>query len=347
MTGHARRALGVGVMGTVLAGCAVLAADRPLAWIRPGLGSVERELNAEARRGLRLAAVSDGLPCSVAVLQAVDAGAPPVEYRVVRDKDVPGALDDLIAGGFVPRASTRVIGGWYDVVFERVSGAPAPGRWRAIEFEKLDDLPAAVTAAAAEGYRARVLVRPPFRSWPGLSARGVLLAERSPAAGPVESRTVVATRKDVADASREVAAATRAGWQLDLLFTQTRDGSPQGRRERAIAILGRDGRTAADGRAIVLERRSSFGLVGKLIVGAAPYWDEYLFASADVDRHQAWASPIRVDAGDADCGPLGFAFRSSAPRDMAWPVVGLLAKPAVNRTDFELILVTDQGLGAR
>ncbi|MEZ5289595.1 MAG: hypothetical protein R2745_00790 [Vicinamibacterales bacterium] len=347
MTGR-RRVLAVsGVAGAMAVAltAGVLAADRALGWVRSGAGRFEQELNQQARRGLRLAAVSDGLPCSVAVLQAPASPSPAAEYRVVRDKDLAASLDGLVADGFVPRAATRVVGTMHEVAFERLAGATSPGRWRVVEFEKLETLADAVAAAGADGFAPRLLVRAPFRSWPGLSARGLILAEAAAGAGPVETRTLVATKRNVDDLSRDVAAATRAGWHFDLLYTQSRDGGPEGRRERAVVILSRGRGTAATGVEVTLDRRSSFGTVGKQIAGAAAFWDEYLFASAAVDRHQAWASPIQVDERDADCGPLGLTFRFSAPKDMAWPVIGLLAKPAVNRKDYELVVVTDQGIG--
>ncbi|MGE0814726.1 MAG: hypothetical protein AB7O28_04515 [Vicinamibacterales bacterium] len=348
MTGR-RRVLAAGAAGVMAVALTVgaLAADRALGWVRSGAGRFEDDLNQQARRGLRLAAVSDGLPCSVAVLQAPAAASPAAEYRVVRDKDLAASLDGLAAEGFVPRAATRVVGTWHDVAFERMAGVTPASRWRLIEFEKLETLADAVTAAAADGFVPRLLVRAPFRSWPGLSARGLILAEAAAGAGPVETRTLVATKRNVDDLSRDVAAATRAGWRFDLLYTQSRDGGPDGRRERAVVILSRGRDAAATGVEVTLDRRSSFGIVGQQIAGAAAYWDEYLFASAAVERHQAWASPIQVDARDAECGPLGLTFRFSAPRDMAWPVVGLLAKPAINRKDYELVVVTDQGVGGR
>jgi len=335
---------GAVMLALVAAGASVDAADRALGWFRAGDGSLARELDAGARRGLRLAAVSDGLPCSVGVLQAPAAASANAEYRVVADRDLAGALDDLVRQGFAPVASTRTFGVRHEIVFERLTPARSSGAWRLVEFEKLEDLPVAVEAAAAEGYRARLLVRPAFRSWPGLSERGLLLAVKGADAAARESRVVFATKKNVETMAAEVAGATKAGWQFDLLFSNTRDGSGRGRRERATVVLSKPRTGPAVPAPVTIERRSSFGMAGDEVVGAAAYWDEYLFASLDHDRRQAWASPISIGAGDADCGPLGLSFRFDAPRDQTADIVALVAKPRP-AGGFELVVVTNQRLG--
>jgi len=337
------------VLWAALAGCLLgggvfaAAADRPIAWIRSGGGSFERELADGARRGLRLAAVSDGLPCSVSVLQAPEPAGAPADYRVVADRELGASLEGLIAEGFVPVASTRTFGTRHEIAFERRGSRPTPGRWTLVEFEKLDGLEAAVAAVAAEGFRPRLLVRPAFRSWPGLSEKGLLLAEHT--AGPRDVRVLMASRKNVDRLTADVSAATSDGWELDLLFTNTSDGGASGRRERATVVLSkpRSGGPAS-GPSVKVERRSSFGMVGGEVLGAAAYWDEYLIASRDRDRQQAWATPVRLGKNDADCGPLGLGFRFDAPRDQAWDVVALVAKP-VPSGDYELIVVTHQRFG--
>lgn len=330
--------------GLVVAGAVVAAADRPIAWIRSGGGGLERELANGARRGLRLAAVSDGLPCSVGVLQAPATAAAKVEYRVVADRELAGALDGLVDEGFTPVTSTRTFGTRHDVAFERVTPAPPAVAWKLVEFEKLEDLGAAVSAAAAEGFRARLLVRPAFRSWPGLSERGMVLAAKLPQAGALETRVLVSTKRSLEDIAPAVTAATTDGWQIDLLFTSARDGGAKGRRERAVVVLSKGPVTAGLPGAVTIERRTSFGMVGDEVVGAAAWWDEYLFATIERPRRQAWASPLRVGAGDADCGPLGLGFRFDAPRDQTYDVVALLAKP-VSTGGFELVVVTNQRIG--
>ena len=328
------------------AGASAAAADRAVGWLRAGGGGFERELTAGARRGLRLAAVSDGVPCAIGVLQApasASAGPAP-EYRVVADRELAGALDGLVDQGFVPVASTRTFGARHEVAFERLTPARSAGTWRLVDFEKLEDLPAAVSAAAADGYRARLLVRPAFRSWPGLSERGLLLAVKSADAAARESRVVFATKKNVDDMATEVAAATKAGWQFDLLFSNTRDGSGTGRRERATVVLSKPRTGIVPPASVTIERRSSFGMAGDEVVGAAAYWDEYLFASLDHDRRQAWASPIRLSANDASCGALGLGFRFDAPRDQLADIVALLARPLPGG-GFELVVVSNQRIG--
>ena len=155
-------------------------ADRSVAWVRAD-GGLERGLNANGARGLRLAAVSDGLPCSVAVMQAPDGRPEPTEYRVVLDRDLAAALPGLVDDGFVPRASARTTGTRHQVVFERTATRAPALDWQVVTFDKLDDLAAALAPAAAEGYRARLLVRVPFRSWPGLSEAGMVCWSRATA----------------------------------------------------------------------------------------------------------------------------------------------------------------------
>ena len=88
----------------------VRAADRAVVWVRADDRSFERDLNREAARGLRLAAISDGLPCSVAALQSPERAGAPAAYRVVPEREVAAALPDLVAQGFVPKASARTFG---------------------------------------------------------------------------------------------------------------------------------------------------------------------------------------------------------------------------------------------
>jgi hypothetical protein len=349
MLSRAPRARRVAAPAVVLlsAGVALAAADRPLSWDRAGVGNLERTLNTGARKGLRLAAVSDGLPaCSVMVMQTPEPAGGAVEYRVVGEKELAGALDGLVAQGFVPRAAPPGIGARREVVFEKTS-APAPGEaWRLIEFETLEAMGPALAAAAADGYRPRLLVRPPFRSWPGLSERGRVLVARPREGGALESRVVVATRRNVDAESRDVAASTKAGWQVDLFFTSTRDGGPTGRRERGVVMMSRPA-GATTGVEVTIERRSSFGLVAEQFLGAGPYWDEYLFASADHARRQTWASPLRLGANDVGCGPLPIGFLFDAPKDLAWSIIGLVARPAVTGQGAELLYITDQSIGMR
>lgn len=339
-----RAAIALATTAGLLCSCGALAAaaDRPIAWIRSGGGAFERELAGGARRGLRLAAVSDGLPCSVSVLQAPVTAADAVDYRVVPDRTLVASLEALTAEGFVPVASTRTFGTRHEVVFERVGRGSDAGTWQVIEFERLDTLDAAVAAAAEEGFRVRLLVRPAFRSFPGLSEKGLLLAVRTGTSR--DTRVLFATKKDVKELARDLTAATAEGWQFDVLFTNARDGGAAGRRERATVLLSRGRPDALAPVPLTIERRATFGRVGDVVVGAAAYWDEYLFVSRQAERRQAWATPLRVSRDDAECGALGFGFRFDAPRDQTYDVVALLARP-VPSGGFEMLVVTNQRLG--
>ena len=337
------------VVGLVIIGLGVIgaAADRQVAWVRSGYGRLERELNTQAGRGYRLAAVSDGLvSCSIVAMQQPEKGGAAVDYRVVADKDLGGALDGLVRDGFVPRAMAQAIGTRRDVIFDR--GAAKGGAWRLVEFASFDDLERALAAVGAEGYRARVFVRPALKSWPGMSHGGMILAEKIGNAPALETRVWTGTKKNVDDLARDVKAATKDGWQFDLLFSQTRSGDEKGRRERAAVVLSRPTSGApSSGVPVLVERHSAFGMQTGRLVGAAAYWDEYLFATAEIERVQTWASPIKLPAGDADCGPLGLSFRFDAPRDSTSDVNGLVAKPGLTAGDVDLVVLTETVLGFR
>jgi hypothetical protein len=342
-------AVRVALAGLVVVGLgmAAAAADRQVAWVRSGYGRLEGELNTRAGRGFRVAAVSDGLAsCSIVAMQQPEKPEAGLAYRVVADKDLATALDGLVADGFVPRAMVQSVGTRREVIFERM--AAKAGSWRLVEFAAFDRLEAALAGVAADGYRARVFVRPALKSWPGLSHGGMVLAERSGAAGARETRVWTVGKKNVDDLTRDVLAATKEGWQFDLLFTQTRSGDDKGRRERAAVVLSRPtGEAPPVSVPVRVERDSSFGMRPGHVVGAAAYWDEYFFATVEADRHQTWSSPLRLGSGDADCGPLGFGFRFDAPRDSVWDVTGLLARPASTTGDVDLVVLTETVLGFR
>jgi hypothetical protein len=185
------------------------AADRAVAWV-PVDGAFERDLNRQAARGLRLAAISDGLPCGVAVLQAPEPAAPPATYRVVADRDL-AQLSRLLDDGFVPRAATRVVGARHAVVFERTTPPGPRSEWAVVSFPTLEVLGGALFAVAVDGFRPKLLVRPPFRSWPGLSEQGIVLAAKEPGEAKVESRVLVGANRDLNDARRAVL--ERPRWQ--------------------------------------------------------------------------------------------------------------------------------------
>ena len=318
-----------------------------MAWVRAD-GGLERGLNANGARGLRLAAVSDGLPCSVAVMQAPDGRTEPVEYRVVLDRDLAAALPGLVDEGFVPRASARTTGTRHQVVFERTATRPPALDWQVVTFDKLDDLAAALAPVAAEGYRARLLVRVPFRSWPGLSEAGTVLAARDGRAAARASRVLVSTKRNLDDVEDAFAAAVADGWQLDLAFSSSRDGSATGRRERLVTVLSR-GEDAGGGAPTPtptrLERQSSFGILGSgRAIAATVYWNDYVSAWDPAPRRQIWASPIMLSAREASCVGIDLRLRFDGPGDQVHDIVGLVARPR-SPDGYELVIVTEQRLG--
>jgi hypothetical protein len=323
---------------------AIHAQERAVAWVRADDGRFERELNQLADRGLRLAAITDGLPCALAVMQTPEESGAQDEYRVVRDNDLSAQLPSLLEAGFVPRLSAPGIGTRYNVVFER-GPRGTTAAWRVVEFAKLEDLDPALAALGAEGYQARVLVRPPIRSWIGLSSKGVMLAARASTAGARETRVIVGSGRNVEDEAKALSAATRDGWGLDVLFTSSRDGSLTLRRERLVLVLSRDRSATPTLSGVTLERRASFGSVGSGVpVAAAAYWDEYLFAWTPRERRQTWATPIRLADASATCSSIEYRLRIDAPRTQRSTIVGAIGKPgAIN--GYELVLVIEERFG--
>jgi hypothetical protein len=322
-------------------------ADRALAWTIAGEGALERELNGHAARGLRLAAVSDGLPCTVTVLQAHEAAAPIASYRVVADRDLETMLAPLAAEGFSPRLAHRRVAGRAHVIFERTVNQKSTLTWRLVEFADLDALPAAVKAIATEGFQARMLVRYPLRSWPGLSERGLLLASKTASGKAREAQVVVGQSRNIEVVAKTVADAASNGFSLDVLFTGSRDGSPNSRRERLVMLLSREPGATSTSAQIRLERTSSFGTFGSgLPLGAAPFWDsDYVYAwSATERRRQTWASPIRLSANEASCVGLPWKLRLDGPGDQTWTIVGLVARK-LPTAGYELLYITDQRIG--
>ena len=337
MTGVIVALLGAGPVG-------LDAADRAVVWLLAGERNFERDLNREAARGFRLAAISDGLPCSVAALQMAESAGGPVAYRVVPERELATALPDLVAQGFVPMATARMVGTRHQVVFERTTATRAQGEWRVIEFEKLEDLDGALTAAAGDGFQVKFAVRPPFRSWPGLSEKGLVLAMKATGGGARQSRVLVGTKRDLKDVTAPLAAATAEGWTLDGLLTSARDGGRELRRERVVLMLSRGGDAAA-GPSVGIERHTSFGLFGKgTLAGAGLFWNDYLTAWVPTDRLQNWASPIQLSPLEASCAGIEFKLRFDGMKDQAWNIVALLAKPR-EPDGYELVVVTEQRFG--
>ena len=333
---------------TLLCAAALVApahsADRALVWLTSTDAGLERDLNAHAARGLRFAAVSDGLPCSLTVMQTPERASGPAAYRVVADRNLASALDGLAADGFMPRGAVRQFAGRINVIFER-AGGPRES-WRVLEFAEFDDVEKVVLAAAADGYRPRLLTRQAFKSWPGLSEKGLLLASKAEGARAREARVLMAKSKNIDALDKQLQTAAAAGWGFDVLFTAARDGLRDGRRERVAIALSRDASEKVKPTPARLERASSFGILGAgTSLGGGPFWDDYYaYAFAPVDRHQIWASPIRLSKNEADCLGLDFKLRLDAPRDLAWSIVSLLARP-ISTGGFELVYITDQRLG--
>lgn len=322
-------------------------ADRVVFWTTSAEAGLERDLNAQAARGLRATAVSDGLPCSVTAMQAPAKPEPAAAYRVVTDRNLASALGELAETGFVPRFASRSVTGRAQVIFERAGTARAVVPWRIIEFADLTGLEPALAAAAREGFQPRVLVRPAFKSWPGLSEKGLVLAARTGPSAPREARVLVGTTRKIDDLAKTVHTMTSGGWTLDLLFSQTRDGSQNvsqnPRRERLVIALSRDPGGPSAAAPVTLERSSTFGMFGSgAPSGAVPFWNEYAYAWSPAPRRQVWASPIRLTANEASCLSLNVKLRIDAPHDHTWSIIGLIGRP-IETGGYELVYLTDQG----
>jgi len=326
------------------AGAAALA-DREVVWMTSRDAALERELNTHAARGLRAAAVSDGLPCAVTVMQAPAQALPPAQYRVVADRNLVASLPPLTDEGYVPRLAQRSATGRALVIFEKMTASrTAAEAWQLVEFADMTALSAALEAPAREGFQPRLLARYPLKTWPGLSERGQILLSKRAGAKPRDVRVVAGQSRNVDAVTKAVADAAAAGFDFDLLATGSRDGSKTLRRERLHVVLSRETGAAA-GRAIRIERESSFGTFGSgLPLGTAPFWDDdYVHVWSPADRRQTWASPIRLSANEANCIGLSFKLRIDGPRDQSSDIVGLAARKVLN--GYELIYLTDQRLG--
>jgi hypothetical protein len=323
---------------------AAVPADREVAWMTSRDAALKREFNAHAARGLRVAAVSDGLPCAVTVMQAPERPLPPASYRVVADRSLGASLAPLVGEGYVPRVAQTSATGRAQVIFER-DGADRPSEaWQLVEFADMNALAAALEAPARDGFQPRLLARYPLKSWAGLSERGQIVLSKRKGAKPRDVRVVAGQSRDVGAVAKAVADAAKDGFDFDLLATGSRDGSKSLRRERVHVVLSRETGAAA-GRALQVERETSFGTFGHGIpLGTAPFWDDsYIHAWSPADRRQTWASPIRLSENEANCIGLSFKLRVDAPRDQASDIVGLAAHKVLN--GYELIYVTDQRLG--
>src|SRR5262245_53544886 len=236
-------------------------ADREVVWMTSREAALERDLNAYATRGLRVAAVSDGLPCGVTVMQAPERALPPASYRVVADRALATSLAPLTNEGFVPRFAQVSATGRAHVIFER-DNADRPGAaWQLVEFADMNALAAALETPARDGFQPRLLARYPLKSWMGLSEKGQILLAKHKGAKPRDVRVVAGQSRNVGDLAKAVAEAAKSGFDFDLLATGSRDGSQTLRRERVHVVLSRETGGAA-GRAIQVDREASFGTFG-------------------------------------------------------------------------------------
>jgi hypothetical protein len=232
------------------------------------------------------------------------------------------------------------------VIFERVDAARASSSWRLIEFADLDALRPAIAEAAGHGFQPRILVRYPFKSWPGLSEKGLMLAAKTEGGTSRMVEIVVGQSNRIDAVAKAVADATANGYGFDLLFTGSRDGSPGARRERLLVLLSKETGASPPPRPVRLERATSFGTFGSGIpLGVAPFWDDaYVYAWTAAERRQTWASPIRLSADEASCPGLSFKLRIDAPRDQVSTIVALAARK-LPTSGYELVYVTDQRIG--
>ena len=334
---------------TTLSGASGTAADRDVAWIVvANEGSTAREMNAQAARGLRLATVTEGLACPVAVMQTPDPPAPgAASYRLVSDRELAAELPALTDEGWEPRGLIHRLGGRAHVIWERRDRTREAriAAWRAIEFSNPDTLEADLAAAAQEGFQPRLLARHYLRSWPGLSEKGLLLLGQRAGAKPREIRVLRGTKRDVDDLAKEVDALTSAGWGLDVAFTSSRDGNRTTRRERAYLIFSREAGANGPGTPLRLVRATSWGMVGagEPVFGAA-YWHDFLFIFRQAERRQSWATPIRLTAFEAQCGGLAMKLRIDGQREERSTIVGAAARPVQGTDGIELILLLDERL---
>lgn len=331
-------------------GFTLRAADRQVAWVvADGDRGTERALNAEAARGLRLATVTEGLPCSVAIMQTPETPGGGATYRVIADRDLPAALPQLAAEGFEPRGMMRRTVGRAHVVWERVAQErqrTAPGDWRIVEFANPDTLEADLAVVARDGFRPVLLARNAFRSWPGLSEKGQILVVKRPNSAPRDVRVLAGRGRKLDDIAKEFASLTAAGWEFDLLITTSRDGSREARRERAYVVLSRDPARKSPPVPMTLERSSSWGTYGSgVAVAATNYWHEFLLAIRREEGHQIWGTPTRIKGAEPGCTSLGLTLELDAGRTQRSTIVGAVGRFQEGLGDYELVVMLDERFG--
>jgi hypothetical protein len=328
-------------------------APRRVAWVVGATDrAAERAINEHAARGLRVAAAADGLQCPVVVMQSPGgATTAPADYRIVADRDLAAALPGLADDGYEPRTMMRRIGTRADVVWERADrpGEARTSAWRLTEFANPDTLDADLAAVARDGFRPRLLARGYLRSWPGLSEKGLILSGQRAGASAREVRVLRGTRRDVDALASELAELGSQGWEFDLAFTSSRDGSRDARRERVFVVLSREaGRADAPAAPLRLVRTSSWGMVGEgRLLFAGVYWNDFLFILQPEDRSQIWASPLRLSANEANCIGLSLKLRFDGQREQRSTITSALARPIAGSEDVELIVTVADRLGGR
>lgn len=326
--------------------------DRRVVWVTGATDrAAERTINDHASRGLRVAAAADGLTCPAIVLQsALAADAARRHYRVVEDNDLAAALPDLTEQAYQPRVVVRRPGTRTDVVWEQAdTGASGAGTttWRLSEFANPDTLDADLAAVAADGFRPHLLARPYFRSWPGLSEKGLILSQHRAGAAAREVRVLRATRREVDALGKELETLTAQGWEFDLAFTSSRDGSRTTRRERFFVVLSREtGRAAADATPIRLLRTRSWGLIASgTLLFSGVYWDDFVFIYRPEDRRQIWATALRLSPAEADCVGLSTRLRVDGRNEERSSITSALARPLAGTKDMELVVTVEERLG--
>jgi len=341
---------GATIAVAVLAAAPAEGADREVAWVFvANAAAAEREINGHAARGLRFAAVTDGLPCAAVIMQSPSTpAADAASYRVVADRDLATALPALGDEGFEPRGSVRPLGGRTLVVWERAP-QPRPRRvteWRLAEFDNPDTLESVLAPLVREGFEPRLLARVALRSWPGLSEKGLMLLGQRTKAGPREVRVLRGASRNVDALAQEVGALSTDGWDLDVMFTTSRDGSRNTRRERAYFVFTRGEGAQRVSTPLKVVRSSSWGGAGAgEPVATSLFWNDFLFVWRPADRRRTWATPTRLADFDASCAGLSLKLRFDGDDQQRSTIVGVVARPLEAGGGYEMIVVLDERFG--
>jgi len=328
------------------AGPAARAANRDLRWEPAYDRNLARELNGYARRGFRLAAISEGLPCEIAAVQAQEGEPRAFEYRVQSPLAVPADLEPLFADGWVPRGMTHGVG-MDAVVLERATPRGPSKTWRAVAFESAATMERDLGRAAADGFRPRLVVRHPFEGLFGRGkAPGVVALAKVEGAGPRDTKVLRGSRRTLDDVAPAVAEATRGGWEVDLVYTPR--ATPD-RREVAFALLSTARASPGRGALVRLSPMSIAMPTGR-VLGIAPFFDGYVVATSD-----AFEPPYRFTTSErfllvpenAKCPLLGTFRDFHPPRRTEHDVVALVARPSDRSAGGYDVLVVMDGVAGR